>query len=448
MHGLRLGLGSILACTTSAFELSLYNLLTSFEIEYENTRSDMYRTALCRTGGVAVSENPFVVSLLARGEHFADREEELTRIRHAYCTPGGKLIVYGDRRLGKSSALERAAELARRDGYRVAIASFATASESSEAAQRVLSATQPEIGNHWREIVEAIGRRLRAGFQVSPAAGADGMPALRFHFALNDRWEVSLLPDVLDALNEQLLRRKLTLGLGLDEFQRIHEWGGEDAEWALREVMQRHDAIAYVLAGSRRHLIEAMVSSKSRALWKLADVMRFGPMAPDTLIPWLVARAGGAGVQLPVQEAHRVVTLAWPRTRDIVLLARRVWEEARATGTVSKAAADTAFETVVQEQAELFRSIFVKLTTRQQAVLRTFAADAHVQITAAATIRTYRLGPKSSVQSTVETLVEEEHLNRLDEGGYAFDDPFFRRWVQLNALPDIGIQPPQLAPSE
>jgi len=47
-----------------------------------------------------------------------------------------------------------------------------------------------------------------------------------------------------------------------------------------------------------------------------------------------------------------------------------------------------------------------------------------------------------------EALVEEEHLNRLDEGGYAFDDPFFRRWVQLNALPDIGLQPPPLAPSE
>ncbi len=136
VHGLRQGLGSILVCTTSAFELSLYNLLTSLKIGYGNTRSDMSRTVLWRTGRVAVSENPFVVSLLARGEHFADREEELIRIRDAYCTPGGKLIVYGDRRLGKSSALERAAELARRDGCRVAIASFATASDSSEAAQR------------------------------------------------------------------------------------------------------------------------------------------------------------------------------------------------------------------------------------------------------------------------------------------------------------------------
>jgi hypothetical protein len=94
------------------------------------------------------------------------------------------------------------------------------------------------------------------------------------------------------------------------------------------------------------------------------------------------------------------------------------------------------------------RSMRELLSARQQAVLRTFAADADIQITAAATIRTYRLGPKSTVQSAVEALVEEEHLNRLDEGGYAFDDPFFRRWVQLNALPDIGLQPPPLAPNE
>lgn len=396
---------------------------------------------------VVMPTNPFVVSLPAGGDHFADRETELHRIADAFQDFGGKLVVYGDRRLGKSSTLKRAGEAVRRDGGRVAIASFATASDASEAAQRVLSAAQAAIGASWREVLEAIGRRLRAGFEVTPSVEPDGMPSLRFRFGFRNGAEANaVLPDVLDALNEQLERRKLGLGLGLDEFQRIHEWGGEDAEWALREALQRHSSIAYVLAGSKRHLIESMVGSKGRALWKLVDVLRFGPMAPDVMADWVSERATATGVPLSAGEARRVVDLAGPRTRDVVLLARTLWSLAQPKGGVESGGAATAFEAVVQAHAELYRAIFVKLSARQQGVLRAFAAQPHLQITAAATINRYRLGPKSTVQSTVEALVEDEHLTRLDGGGYGFDDPFFRRWIQLHALPDIGVDPPALEP--
>ena len=145
-------------------------------------------------------------------------------------------------------------------------------------------------------------------------------------------------------------------------------------------------------------------------------------------------------------EATRVVALAAPRTRDIVQLARAVWAAAQPRGEVRPGAADAAFETVVQEQSELFRGIFSRLTVRQQAVLRAFAAEPGVEITAAATLREYGLGPKSTVHSTVETLVGNEHLTRREDGGYTFDDPFFRRWVQVQALPDIGLEPPLLRP--
>ena len=47
---------------------------------------------------------------LTEGAHFTDREAEVARMAAALRTPGAKLVVYGDRRLGKTSALERAAE--------------------------------------------------------------------------------------------------------------------------------------------------------------------------------------------------------------------------------------------------------------------------------------------------------------------------------------------------
>lgn len=388
-------------------------------------------------------QNPFVVGLLATGEHFADREREVERIVRAFEDAGGKLVVYGDRRLGKSSALERAAREVRGRGGKVAIASFATASGAAEACQQVLAAVQREAGRSWREVLEGIARGLNVGFEVTPSLDPAGVPSVRFSFGLK-RTEAAtrLLPEVLDAVHAEMERRDMTLGIGLDEFQRIHEWGGEDAEWALREAMLRHGRLAYVLAGSRRGLIEAMVGDKGRAFWKLADTLPFGAIDDGGLAEWIVARGVATGVSIPPAAASLIVRLAGPRTRDVVQLARATWFIGVSRGGVTVQDVVDAVERLVEEQAELYRTIWVGLGAREQAVLRVFAADGEVQIMAADTLARYRLGPKSSVHSAVERLVEAEHLARLGPGRYGFDDPFFRRWVQVYGLPDIGEEVP------
>lgn len=53
--------------------------------------------------------NPFRVSGVVDDAHFIDRAQELTRLRAALAEPGGKLLVYGPRRMGKTSALARPA---------------------------------------------------------------------------------------------------------------------------------------------------------------------------------------------------------------------------------------------------------------------------------------------------------------------------------------------------
>src|SRR5215204_757091 len=389
-------------------------------------------------------QNPFVVSLLAEGAHFADREAEVARMAAALRTPGAKLVVYGDRRLGKTSALERAAEAVRRDREMVAVAAFSTASDASEAAQRILSAVQKEVGTSWRETLSRIAESVDASIEISPSSEPGALPSVKFGFGKREAASVRLVPDVLDAINAQIARRKETLGLGLDEFQRIHEWGGEDGEWALREAMQRHRALAYVLAGSKRHLIEAMIGNKGRALWKLVEPMEFGPMDDGVLADWITDRGKATNVRMPAATADLIVKLSSPRTRDVVQLARAVWDVAASRGEADQKHVVRGVEQLVREQSALYEMIWRKLTARQQMVLRAIAAEADVQITSADSLHRYRIGAKSTVQSTVDTLVDAEHLTRVATGRYGFDDPFFHRWVQVYGLPDIGVATPPI----
>lgn len=363
----------------------------------------------------------------------------------AFSEPGTKLVVFGDRRLGKSSAMDRAAEQARKSGVPVAVASLATAKDGTDAAQRLLAAVQAEIGKGWREAAERIARSLSATLELKPSTEPGALPSVVFGFGGRERGDAHrLLPDALDAVNEQLARRKLVMGIGLDEFQRLHEWGGEDAEWALKDAFEKHRNIGYVLAGSRRHQIEAMVTSKGRALWKQVDLLPFGPIDPEELAAWICDHSARAAVRIPLAEADAIVRLAGPRTRDIVQLARAVWDASLRTRQAEKGAAAAAMERLVREQASFHEAAWRGLAASRAKVLRALAAEPDLQVTGAEAGERYDLGPKSTVSSALTALVETELLSR-DENGYTFDDPFFRRWVQVFALPDIGIAPPPLA---
>lgn len=373
-----------------------------------------------------------------------DREDELSRVREALVDPGARLVLYGERRLGKSSVLHEAVRAARGSGHAATLVSFATASSEAEAAQRVLQALRAEIGHTWRDLLDDLSRALDLRLELTPDP-ASGQPSVRLRFTRGTGGAPPrVLAEVLDVIHARLEADGGRLGLCIDEFQRIHEWGGEDAEWALREAIQGHPRLSYVFAGSRRSLIEAMVSGKGRALWKQADVLPFGPIPRETLARWIWSRTRATGGEISRAAAERVVDLAWPRTRDVVQLARATWPGPG--GEATPDAAEAAFERLVEEQAALYERIWRSLGAREQDVLRVFAAAERaedVQITAADTLARFDLGPKSTVMSAVGRLVDSEVLVSV-ERGYAFDDPFFRRWVQRHAVPDLGLPTPPL----
>lgn len=106
-------------------------------------------------------QNPFDIGLIARGNHFADREQEVARISRAFQSAGSRLVVYGDRRTGKSSAVDRAAQVARKAKQKVVVATLATATDPADAAQQIVRGVREQIGRNWRTTLDGIAGRLQ-----------------------------------------------------------------------------------------------------------------------------------------------------------------------------------------------------------------------------------------------------------------------------------------------
>lgn len=384
-------------------------------------------------------ENPFRVSGTVAGPHFTDREDELSRIIAALTEPGAKLLVAGERRIGKTSTLERAVADVTATGGAACTADLSTASTPVDMANRILTAAHRVVKRGWASALRDHIAQLKLSVTMKPDPLTGGV-TVGFDVGARDadaQAQERSLGMVLDLLDELAGARGMTLGLVLDEFQEIARFG-EQAEWRLRGILQRHQHLSYVIAGSHVSLLDAM-QGKGRAFYKLFERCPFGPIAADHMATWIDTRMRSVGLT-PEGAGVRCVAVAGARTRDIVRLARKCVDRADGVSPIGPEAVDAAFAEILEDDEDATQRWWADLTVPQQNVLRAVAGAA-TGLTARVTRQQF--GLRASTMTTVQGLVAVGVMRKTAHGsGYMFDDPFLRGWVVSRALPDLGIVQP------
>ncbi len=390
--------------------------------------------------------NPFRIHGVAEGDAFADRVNELERLTKSLTDAGSKLMMYGPRRMGKTSALLRAVDRVNAAGGHAFFADLSTASSAADMSNRILSAASAALSRSLSDFITELVKKLKLSITLTPDP-ATGLVLPGLDLQVRE-WDADrqrqTLSDVLDALNAMAKRRKITIGIALDEFQEIGSFGGEKAEWHLRGAMQRHHHLAYVLAGSREHLITRM-TGPSGAFYKLVDKMLFGPIDTSLLAKRIDQRFRSSGISSD-KVGNFIVSAAGPRTRDIIQLSRVCHDRARVTGRVSQPDIPAALQEIVAEDTDLYYSLWKRLTALKQNVLRAVAASEE-GLTTKTSLRSFSLGSSAGASNAASALVASGLLVRDDISTgkrvdtptrYAFDSPFFRLWVERNTLQDMG----------
>jgi hypothetical protein len=391
--------------------------------------------------------NPFRIHGVVSRPDFTDREPEVQRMREILADPGTKLLVYGERRMGKTSALSVAVGEHIEAGGLACLADFSTATSHADLANRILGAATKALGRRWRDIALDLAGRIGVSLEAGIDPGTQ-LPTASFSVGVRDASATEqrrTLARVLDAIEGICEERDASLGLVLDEFQEIHRFGGEEAEWHLRGIIQHHRRLSYIAAGSRTHLIRRMIA-KGGAFYKLFDVLHFGPLDEDHLAAWIDARLRAAGLE-GGGMGREMIRLAGPRTRDVVQLARKTFELGNqdASVPVDPSCVARAFVEVVQDESEPLRALWAGYSAAQARVLRAVAAGGDA-LTAADTLRRFGLRSSAAAVQAAASLLDQGALVQVGPGAYRFDSPFQRGWVVMHALPDVGIHLPPTHP--
>lgn len=378
-------------------------------------------------------ENPFRVGGHVTGSHFTDRADEVGRVRRALLEPS-RLLVYGPRRMGKSSTVAKAVERFRADGGVVAWADFSTATELTDISNRLLRSFAGELKGVQERLLEfARSVRPEVSLTFEPAAQT---PVLSFGVGLRQRPvedQRVAFESVLDRIEAFASEHDGRVALIFDEFQDILEIAGDRADWFLRGIMQRHQHVSYVCAGSKESLIHEMLDRR-RAFYKHFELLHLGPIETGHFARWIEDRMASAGVSAD-GLGRAVMDAAGARTQDRIRVAREVFNAALPRGRAEEGDIDDAVDAIVRSEAAVFQAIWDDLSAGQQNALRAIAA-APAHPFGAESVRRFGLGSSSTMARAVEALQKRGFLARTADG-VEFDSPFFRRWVERTVLEDV-----------
>lgn len=184
-----------------------------------------------------------------------------------------KQLLYGKRRIGKSSCLLRAAETLksehRGEVFYVDLSRYASLVDAANALLLTASPVVHRWGGKWLHqlatLMQSVSLKL-------------GVLSLDVDVRSKDKTEQEKgFTDILDSLNVVAEKRRIPVVVAIDEFQDIVRLGAERAEWSLRSVLQAHASLGYFLAGSEERLIEQMTGKDGAFMnyWRPCSWVRF-----------------------------------------------------------------------------------------------------------------------------------------------------------------------------
>jgi hypothetical protein len=381
----------------------------------------------------ASARNPFEFGRELRPDELVDRGTEIETIRRVV-ENRGKLFLVGPRRFGKTCVLAAAEHELAREGavvLRYDAEAFETVTALAEAA---VAAAAKRLTSTLEKGAEALRRLVRG---IRPDISYDPVTQ-GFSVGLGPRapkTEVPALTDVLDGIERLAAESGRTTAVFIDEFQQVVLDGGVRAERQIRAAIQKHAHVAYVFAGSKTRLLDAMTGRAGRPFWRMGARLSLGPIPRQEFLDFLAK-----GFYTPRRGADRsaiehILELAEDVPYNVQRLAHECWERLRVqpAAQLTSAFVDEALEAVVRTEYSGYARLWAGLTRAQKVALKAVIEERGRALTSSAALRRSGLG--SSTMLKALGALEERDLIRLDldgeERAWRVEDPFLASWLRL-----------------
>ena len=370
-------------------------------------------------------EIPFVYGKVVADGDFTDREEETRKLVSNILSQTNTAII-SPRRWGKSSLVNKAIQSVSPSDKSILFVKMnvfkcETPQDFYELfAKRTIESVSSTAEALLSNAKEFISRLLPKLSFTDPA----GQYEVSFGLDLKNN---PIGEDILDLPQQIATRRKKKLVVCIDEFQQVGEFSETDRfQKILRSHWQEHKDVAYILYGSKKHMMLNIFGEYGSPFYRFGDLMFLPKISEDDWAHYIQGRFSETGKSIPDEIARYLAAQVECHSYYVQQLAQYAW--LRTDAVCSEEIVDAAFQAMLDSLNLQFVNQMDSLTERQRSFLCA-VSDGVRNLSSVETLSRYRLGTSANIRIIKAALKKRDMIDE-SAGRVEIQDPVFQQWLQ------------------
>jgi AAA+ ATPase superfamily predicted ATPase len=368
---------------------------------------------------------PFKYGAIVSGRDFCGRKALLKQIT-GYIESSQNIVVLGERRVGKSSAVYEAIRKCKVG--RLLYVDLLGIKSIDALCRRILRAIVVlEQKDGWFDKIVKTLSYLRPSISVDPITS---MPTVSFDASVE--LKASSISEVFTLIESLAEKRRLVVVL--DEFQDILKLeNSHEALALLRSKIQFESDIPYIFVGSIRHEMDEIFTHHDSPFFKSAIPLTVEPLPYDEFSKFLKKRFTTARRKIDHKVLEKVFEIASNIPGDIQQFCEALWQVTSEEKTINLSKLKDALELIFAREQKSYENYINLLTHLQHKCLMAVAKEGGKGVFSGPFMtgpfmKSAGLTNPSSVRRAIERLTK---INILFHSGgeYRFINPFFRAWL-------------------
>ncbi|MEA3360397.1 MAG: ATP-binding protein [Thermodesulfobacteriota bacterium] len=357
------------------------------------------------------------------GKDLAGRDKERKRIKQLLKS-GQSVVLYGPRRIGKTSIALTVLDELRLEGHFTGHADIFESATLPILSQRIVETT---LAN--KKLAQTI-QSLKSGLSTAISKIEIKQIVNEFEwilkFAEPNVSTDELLSNALDFPERFSKKYSSNMIMFIDEIGDIDKFNGGDFIKLMRSKLQLHKNVTYLFAGSHESVIENIFIKRSGPFYRFAQLSAIDTIEKESFKSFIKQKFNKTGliVEEPILYDLLEITSGHPYYTQ--LLCRELYFYALSQEkAIDKGAVQYALEEAIRLEDLYFSKLWDELSKNSsqvsilQALVNNKSSLYHKDIKT-----------KVNVTRTLHQLMKRGILKKSEKGLYEFTDPLFRKFIE------------------
>ena len=367
---------------------------------------------------------PFAFGKIVREDDFTDRKLETAKLLDNIRSLTNTAII-SPRRWGKSSLVSKAVNIMAEDDNYLIVKMNVFKCEDEQEFYALFA----------KNLMDQVSTSVESLFSNTKEFLSHLLPKISFSDPLS-KYEISfgfdfvknpISDDILDLPQKIATKKHKKVIICIDEFQQIGEFGNSlKFQKILRNHWQDQPDVAYILYGSKKHMMLNIFGEYKSPFYKFGDILFLPKISNVDWQTYIVGRFRDTGKNIIPEVAGYIAQLVDNHPYYVQQLAQLSW--LRCEKDCSKDTVDAALSSMLDSLNLQFINIMDSLTDKQRNFLCALAEGVS-QMTSEKTLSSYKLGTSGNVRIIRNALMKRDIIDTENKRAY-IQDPVFKLWIQ------------------